>query len=230
MASGCPGERGEPGLVRPGRGGAHGRSSRRVMRVRSRIRPCFCPAAGMVPTRANPAFSCRRLDERRQESGAEAPSPGGGGEVDGVLDRAGVSLVGVPRARDGEADHALAAVPAVPLAALIPLDGDERGPARDLRFQPGDGLVGVLLPLRPDRQGVADGGVADPPDGGGVRGRCRADVAVLSSHAWNCMTADDGRCAGETTATVWNPAFRACGRVCTRRSDRVRSSPYGCVS
>ena len=206
----------------------------------------------MVPTRANPAFSCRRLDAAWPDSiwatmvrspaarhartsavRSLVPRPrprAGGGEVDGVLDRAGVSLVGVPRARDGEADHALAAVPAVPLAALIPLDGDERGPARDLRFQPGDGLVGVLLPLRPDRQGVADGGVADPPDGGGVRGRCRADVAVLSSHAWNCMTADDGRCAGETTATVWNPAFRACGRVCTRRSDRVRSSPYGCVS
>ena len=151
-------------LLPGGRDGAHEGESRLLVQAPGRGVAGFdLGDHGAVARR--PA----RPDERRQESGAEAPSPGGGGEVDGVLDRAGVSLVGVPRARDGEADHALAAVPAVPLAALIPLDGDERGPARDLRFQPGDGLVGVLLPLRPDRQGVADGGVADPPDGGGVR-------------------------------------------------------------
>ena len=90
----------------------------------------------------------------------------GWGQVDRVLDRAGIALVGVPYTGDGEADDLLRFTVHV---------GDECRSALDHGGQPGLGLDRVLLDARPDRQGLPYGCIAETTDTGGVLHGCWTD-------------------------------------------------------
>ena len=112
----------------------------------------------------------RGLDQCGQKPGTEAMSLSSWAQVDRVLDRAGVALIGVPGAGDREADDVL---------RLATDMGNESRSALDHGGKPCLGPSRVLLDVGPDGQGLPHGGIADLADGRGVRHGRRADPVGL---------------------------------------------------